>query len=76
MIHYETRGEIALICMDNPPVNALCLELRQGIVDAHAKAVADPDIRARAAELAAEQPWAIETWDRIAAGITFQGADG
>lgn len=35
----------------------------------------DPDVRTKAAELASEQPWAIETWDRIAAGLTFQGVE-
>ncbi len=35
----------------------------------------DAAVRERAAELVSEQPWAVETWDRIAAGITFQGLE-
>lgn len=35
----------------------------------------DAVVRERAAELLSEQPWAVETWDRIAAGITFQGLE-
>lgn len=35
----------------------------------------DPQVRAKAEILLAEQPWAAETWDRIAAGLTFQGLE-
>ena len=35
----------------------------------------DPAVRKRAAELASEHPWAVETWDRIAAGLSFQGLE-
>ncbi|MDJ0923926.1 MAG: transcription-repair coupling factor [Acidimicrobiia bacterium] len=35
----------------------------------------DPVIRERAGRLLHEQPWATETWDRIAAGLTFQGLE-
>jgi transcription-repair coupling factor (superfamily II helicase) len=35
----------------------------------------DPHVRARAAELLVEQAWAAETWERIAAGLTFQGLE-
>jgi transcription-repair coupling factor (superfamily II helicase) len=35
----------------------------------------DPGVRARAEALLREQPWAAETWDRIAAGLTFQGLE-
>ncbi len=33
------------------------------------------EVRARAAELAESEPWAVSTWDRIAAGIHFQGIE-
>jgi transcription-repair coupling factor (superfamily II helicase) len=35
----------------------------------------DPAVRAKAEELREQQPWAVETWDRIAAGLTFQGIE-
>ncbi len=35
----------------------------------------DPGVRAKAEALLGEQPWAVETWDRIAAGLTFQGIE-
>ena len=35
----------------------------------------DPAVRTRAEELREQQPWAVETWDRIAAGLTFQGIE-
>ena len=35
----------------------------------------DPAVRAKSDALLAEQPWAAETWDRIAAGLTFQGIE-
>jgi 3-hydroxyacyl-CoA dehydrogenase len=46
MIHYELHDDIAVIGMNNPPVNALCHALRQGLLEAHAKAVADPGVKA------------------------------
>ena len=36
--HYDTNGNVAVIRLDNPPVNGLSLELRQGIVDGIRKA--------------------------------------
>lgn len=35
----------------------------------------DPMVRRRAGLLLAQHPWAAETWDRIAAGVTFQGLE-
>ncbi len=35
----------------------------------------DPDIRARAAELVFEEPWAAHAWDRIAEGVSFPGME-
>jgi len=46
MIRYELHEDIAVIRMQNPPVNALCLALRTGLLEAHERAVADPDVRA------------------------------
>ena len=34
VVKLERRGEVAVIAMDNPPVNALGLALRQGLLDA------------------------------------------
>ncbi|MGA0614919.1 3-hydroxyacyl-CoA dehydrogenase NAD-binding domain-containing protein [Paracoccus sp. KR1-242] len=39
-------GEIATVTVDNPPVNALGLALRQGLWDAVAELDADPSVRA------------------------------
>ena len=35
----------------------------------------DPVVRERAEALMGAQPWAVETWDRIIAGVTFQGIE-
>ncbi|MDJ0664325.1 MAG: transcription-repair coupling factor [Acidimicrobiia bacterium] len=35
----------------------------------------DPEVRAKAEALLGEQTWAAETWDRIIAGVTFQGIE-
>ncbi len=35
----------------------------------------DPEVRERAERLMGEQAWAAETWDRIIAGVTFQGIE-
>lgn len=40
-VRLETEGEIALIIVDNPPVNALSWHVRQGLLDGMTKAVAD-----------------------------------
>ncbi|MFN5882384.1 MAG: enoyl-CoA hydratase/isomerase family protein, partial [Burkholderiales bacterium] len=44
--HYRTDGAIAVITMDNPPVNGLGLELRIGIRDSIARAMADAAVQA------------------------------
>ena len=41
----EVQGEIGLICLNNPPVNALGAAVRQGIVDALAQLTADDAVR-------------------------------
>lgn len=37
--------------------------------------VLDPTITQRAAELRSDAPWAVDRWDRIAEGVTFQGME-
>ncbi len=46
VVRFEKRGHIGVISVDNPPVNALSQAVRQGLIDAHAKALADPDVQA------------------------------
>jgi len=43
---YETHGDVAVITMDNPPVNGLGHGLRQGIVEGLRRAQADDAIKA------------------------------
>ena len=45
-ISYSIRDNVALIQIDNPPVNALSLGVPQGIADAVARAAADPAVGA------------------------------
>jgi 3-hydroxyacyl-CoA dehydrogenase len=45
-VHYEQRGEIALLSIDNPPVNPLSSGVRQGLFDGVTKALADNSIKA------------------------------
>lgn len=45
-VRYERRGEIAVITVDNPPVNALSASVREGLADSLAKAAADAEIKA------------------------------
>jgi len=42
---YELRGTVALITMDNPPVNGLGFDLRHDIVEGLARAEADANVR-------------------------------
>ena len=44
--HFELRGPIAVITMDNPPVNGLGLTTRQGIVAGINQALADDNVAA------------------------------
>ncbi len=44
--HYASRGDVAVLTMDNPPVNGLGYELRSGLVEALRRAQADPAVRA------------------------------
>ena len=45
-VHYETRGNIALMTVDNPPVNPLSSGVRQGLHDGVNAALADDAIEA------------------------------
>ena len=40
-VHYEVRGDIALLSIDNPPVNPLSSGVRQGLFDGVNQALAD-----------------------------------
>ena len=44
--NYETRGNVAVITLDNPPVNGLGYETRKGITDGLDKALADASVKA------------------------------
>ncbi len=44
--HYQVHGDVAVITLDNPPVNGLGLSTRQGIADGMAKANADAAVKA------------------------------
>ncbi len=43
---YETRGDVAVISLDNPPVNGLGYVTRVGIAEGLDKALADPAVKA------------------------------
>ena len=45
-VHYETLGQVALLSIDNPPVNPLSSGVRQGLYDGVSKALSDDSIKA------------------------------
>lgn len=45
VVNLEKQGEIALIKINNPPVNALGFQVRKGIVDGLAAAIKDKDVK-------------------------------
>jgi len=45
-VHYETRGNIAVMTIDNPPVNPLSSGVRQGLHDGVSAALSDDAIAA------------------------------
>ena len=45
-VHYEVRGNVALMTIDNPPVNPLSSGVRQGLHDGLAKALGDDAVAA------------------------------
>ena len=44
--NYELRGDVAVITMDNPPVNGLAYDTRLGIVQGLDRALADAGVKA------------------------------
>ena len=46
LIEYETHGAIALIALNNPPVNAMSVVMRQALADAIRKAETDETVKA------------------------------
>jgi 3-hydroxyacyl-CoA dehydrogenase len=46
ILRVETKGEVGLIALAKPPVNALGLALRKAVHDAHSKLLNDPAIKA------------------------------
>ena len=46
LAEYATRGAVAVITLDNPPVNGLGHELRRGLVEGLDRAAADPGVQA------------------------------
>jgi len=44
--HYQAQGGVAVITLDNPPVNGLGYSTRRGIADALQKALADSAVQA------------------------------
>ncbi len=45
-VHYDQRGEVALLSIDNPPVNPLSSGVRQGLYDGVSRAIGDDSISA------------------------------
>jgi 3-hydroxyacyl-CoA dehydrogenase len=45
-VHYETDGEIAILTIDNPPVNALAYPVRVGLSEGFERALVDAKVKA------------------------------
>jgi 3-hydroxyacyl-CoA dehydrogenase len=45
-VHYQDHGDVAVITLDNPPMNGLGLSTRQGVVNALDQAIANPAVKA------------------------------
>ena len=45
-VHYGCEGRVAVLRVDNPPVNALSQSVRQGIADGLARAASDDAVDA------------------------------
>lgn len=46
MVNYEIKGNVAVLSMNNPPVNSLGQALRQGLKEGMDKALADSNVKA------------------------------
>lgn len=46
IVTYSRQEDVAIATVNNPPVNALSLEVRKGLMDAILRAQADPEIKA------------------------------
>jgi 3-hydroxyacyl-CoA dehydrogenase len=46
MVSLNADGEVAVVTVDNPPVNALAADVRDGIYEAVSQAIADPAVKA------------------------------
>jgi 3-hydroxyacyl-CoA dehydrogenase len=45
-VAYSQQGSVAVLTIDNPPVNALSVAVRQGLVDSIERAIGDPAVTA------------------------------
>ncbi|HXP77499.1 MAG TPA: 3-hydroxyacyl-CoA dehydrogenase NAD-binding domain-containing protein [Stellaceae bacterium] len=45
-VAYSQQGSVAVLTIDNPPVNALSVAVRQGMIDGIERAIADPAVAA------------------------------
>ena len=45
-VHYEKKDDVALLTVDNPPVNPLSSGVRQGLHDGVSQALADDAVKA------------------------------
>jgi 3-hydroxyacyl-CoA dehydrogenase len=45
-VHYEKKNDVALLTIDNPPVNPLSSGVRQGLHDGVRQALGDPEVKA------------------------------
>ncbi|HAE48219.1 MAG TPA: 3-hydroxyacyl-CoA dehydrogenase, partial [Tistrella mobilis] len=45
-VRYERQGDVGVITVDNPPVNALSQHVRQGLLDCLAEGLADDEAKA------------------------------
>ncbi|MFQ5566785.1 MAG: enoyl-CoA hydratase-related protein, partial [Paracoccaceae bacterium] len=46
LVRYALEGNVAVITVDNPPVNALGTGVRSGLMEAIERAIADPEAEA------------------------------
>ena len=46
LVKYDTRDDVAILTVDNPPVNALSPGVPKGIVEGVSQANADSNVRA------------------------------